>query len=416
VDGALLLVAALGFGASLLIALTGGVVLEVGGVRLSLTTGTNLRALATLSLLCWLWRRWRPTLTMTLSLPRIAADSRMTALVLIVAAVLMTPIVASALDLWQQGQYVSRTYVWRSAPAGVDVGTVLTGNPFNGMWGDRVMRLHAMLGISSFDGPLWMGLVPVVLVMTRRSWRHREDAALWLLVLGVFLIWALGPYLLVLGMNTGLPLPQTMLRYVPIASNAHIPGHAAVLVYLAVSVLLAIALAEWRPARARSLTAALLATILVDFSPAPFPTFAPDRPRVYEHLALLPSGGVLEIPFGIRDGFGESGRLDPRVMYYQTIHQKPIAGGYISRLPADATAHSTSGTLGTLLQLSAGDKTPDDLPAGAVADAARFLLDSRFRYVVVNRDTANAGVQLFVQALPLRHIMSDGSRELYAIE
>ena len=414
VDGALLLVAAVGLVAAFLIFLTGGLVLEFRGVRLSLTTGTNLKALATLAVLCWLWRRWRPSPTIAPVRAHLVADSGMIALVLVVAAALMLPIIARAAALWQAGEYVSRSYVWRSAPAGVDVGTLLIGNPFNGLWGEWVMGVYGTLGMTPFDGPLWMGVVPIVLVMTRHSWRDREEASLWLLVLGVFLVWALGPYLLVLGVQTGLPLPQTLLRYVPIVSNAHIPSHAAILVYLAASVLLAIALSGLRSPRAGRHTAVLLAATLVDFSPAPFPTVRPDRPRIYERLAALPAGAVLEIPFGIRDGFGEQGRLDPRVMYYQTIHGKPIAGGYISRLPASATARSQSGTFGTLLQLS--DREPGDPPIGLGDQAFGFVRRSGFKYVVVNKETATTEVQQFVRAWPLRLIMTDGSRELYAVE
>ena len=45
-------------------------------------------------------------------------------------------------------------------------------------------------------------------------------------------------------------------------------------------------------------------------------------------------GAVLELPLGIRDGFGEYGVLDSRVQDHQTLHEKPLVGGFVSRMPA----------------------------------------------------------------------------------
>ena len=79
-------------------------------------------------------------------------------------------------------------------------------------------------------------------------WLDSEEARRWKVVLGVFAIWALGPFLTIGGFDTGLPLPQALARFVPLVENARMPGRAMVCVYLALGVLMALRVArsDWR--------------------------------------------------------------------------------------------------------------------------------------------------------------------------
>src|SRR5207245_2015385 len=88
-------------------------------------------------------------------------------------------------------------------------------------------------------------------------------------IAGVCFVWSLGPYLRVLGFNTGVMLPQTVLRYVPIVANARIPGRAFVIVQLMAAILGAMALASIDAARARRawLPSAAILVLLIDFVP-----------------------------------------------------------------------------------------------------------------------------------------------------
>lgn len=413
-DAALLVVAGGAALVALLVWWTGGFVIRPGGVRISLTTGTNVRALACAAFLAWLWRIRRPQVTWHLVRERVTRDARVTGILCAVALVCVAPLIAAALELWRGGHYVSQTYLWRSAPAGADLATIALGNPFNGIWGAAVMDLYGDLGMNAFAGPLWLGVAPVVLIATRRAWMTNEASRLWVLVTAVFLVWALGPYLLLFGMNTGLPLPQVLLRFLPILSNARIPGHAAIFVALGAAVLLALSLASWRPHRPVLAISALLVLIAADFWAAPIPLVVLDRPPIYERLLRLPPGAVLELPLGIRDGFGEEGRLDPSVFLHQTIHGRPILSGYVSRLsPVLRARYRDSAVLEALLRLSAGER-PSSLPEPqAVTDVLR---SSGVAYVVVDERTASAPLLEFVSILPLRLIDEDDQRQLFALQ
>ena len=156
---------------------------------------------------------------------------------------------------------------------------------------------------------------------------------------------------------------------------------------------------------------------MIDFLPVPFPIRAVDRPAVYTMLRSLPPGGILEIPLGVRDGFGADGRIDPRTLFFQTIHEKPMVGGYISRVPQSIKdAYRTSPVLGPLLRLS-GALAPLAPPGpDAGRHAGEFLRQQGVRYVIVDTEIATPEVRAYVEAMPVRVIARDGTRLLYGLE
>ena len=71
------------------------------------------------------------------------------------------------------------------------------------------------------------------------------------LVFALFFVWALGSHLLVAGRNTALLLPAALRQFVPVLSNARMPGRAMVMAYLAIAMLAAFGLAELRRQHSR---------------------------------------------------------------------------------------------------------------------------------------------------------------------
>lgn len=412
----LLIAAALALAAlAIAIAITGGIVFTIGHTRVSATTGYNIRTAAWLLFACWLWRRLRPGVRLSLtSRHRIKRDARVLALTAAVFIVGMLPLLLGSLSLWQQGDYISQAYFWRSGPEGVDLATLVLGNPFHPIWGAAIQRFYASVGIDPIEGVTWLGIVPIALLAaTWRTWRHRPHARLWTIVAGVFFVWALGADLRVLDARTGLYLPEVLLRFVPIVANARMPGRAIVLVYLSLAVLVAVALTSLRDRRMRVLVAAVL---LLEALPFRLPLFALDRPHVYVSLASMPAGGVLEIPLGVRDGFGERGAFDSRSLYYQTIHGKPIAGGFVARMsPALSAQYRESPALNTLLALSAGEPVDTDTRRRSRDALIGFLESSNIRYIVVDMRTTRLPLHEFLASLPLVLIDSDTGHRLYRV-
>lgn len=398
---------------------SGGGVWSVGSVRLSMTTGRNLQTAGWIVLLTWLWVRWRPGIHVSLApLAHVRRDARLIGVLALVAGLGVGPLAWRGLQLWIHGDYVSQQYFWSTAPPGVDLASLLVGNPFHPIWGHAVERLYAKYRMLPIESTAWFGVAPVVwLAWTRASWLRARAARRWLTVGSVFFLWALGPRLTAFGFNTGLLLPATLVRFVPIVANARIPGRAIVVVYMAASVLLAMALAATRGADRRWVHWAIGAVTLLDFAASPFPLFALDQPRLYLELASLPEGAVIDAPFGVRDGFGELGSLDHRMLYYQSIHGKPLVGGFAARVPESLKRRYLSAPgLGTLLRLSAGAPAAEMVVTREDAAATAFLRARDIRYIVLNTNTATADLKAYVRScLRTTLLATEHERELYVI-
>jgi hypothetical protein len=198
-------------------------------------------------------------------------------------------------------------------------------------------------------------------------------------------------------------------------NNARIPGRAIVVVYLALAILAAWGfLSLWRTQR-RVLAGALAVLALADIVPLRPELYTIERPRLYEILKTHPPGAVCELPFGLRDGFGQVGRFDERVLLFQTRHERPLVGGFQARLPATLVPkYESLPVIGTLLSLSGGAALPPARPSPE--EAGRVLADLGIRYVIVNRSTSPpALLQYVTDVLPLDRIAIEGDRMLFAV-
>jgi hypothetical protein len=158
-------------------------------------------------------------------------------------------------------------------------------------------------------------------------------AALWF-VLVLFAVLSLGPVLHVWGVVVpAIRLPYAALgRLLPPLRMSGCPIRMTVFVALAAGLLIPVQVERmvsrrtggavtWRGFGA----AALLALLIVEFLPKPIPTVNPPVPAWVNVLAAQSKRYAL---YDIDNLQGESAALD-----YQTRHQVPMVGGYISRVP-----------------------------------------------------------------------------------
>jgi hypothetical protein len=353
----------------------------------------------------------------------IRAGSRNVAAALTTAALLVLVAVAPLLSrlarLRTTGDYVSPTFGWKSSPGGVDVATLLL-NPFGLVLG----TVHATFPshINIIEGTCTIGVALLIIlfcgwsfITTTRMW---SDARAWRAVALGFGLWALGPYLLVAGHRTPLMLPALVFQHLPLLDNARMPGRAIVVVYLALSVLTAATLAAvavtWTR---RSVFVTLTVIAIAELLPLPVPAWTPDVPQPVVALSHAPRGAVLDLPLGLRDGFGEIGRLDPRGPWYQTIHGHPMGGGFVARLsPAIRRTYEMSPALSLMLKLSSvnagGEVEVPDIPRAAFLSE---LGTQGFRYVLLHRDSAAPRLNAFILQLGLPLITADNTCALYEL-
>lgn len=182
---------------------------------------------------------------------------------------------------------------------------------------------------------VYPGLV-VVALATLAVWRRWPAARAWLVLAVATALLSLGPLLKIGGRVSSVPLPYTWLAQLPFFGWSRAPGRLNETVMLALAVLAALG-AGWllgRKAGRAWLVPALALLVLAEYLVVwPFPTDIRPVPAYYRALAGESlAGGVLEMPVvGSR-------RASNYAMYYQTIHQHPLAGGYIERDPPGTVA------------------------------------------------------------------------------
>jgi hypothetical protein len=286
----------------------------------------------------------------------------------------------------------------------------------HGASGGLVRNLYARLGIDVIESCAWLGVAPLVLSLyaLRRRW---NDAAVrtWAAVGAVFFVWALGSHVFAFGRNTAMMMPELLLRFVPIASNARMPGRAMVVVYLAVAILGSIGAADYSARRRRPAVALSIIAIVVlaELFTAPFPIVPIECPAIYQTLRDRPErGSVAELPLGVADGLGAITPMDNRMLVCQTIHRRPLVGGFVARLsPQVLAAYRADPLLAGWLRLS-GDALAE-VPRDLQTPAERLKADG-IDFVMLHRATASAAMRSYVDSLPLTLIAEDEDLVLYA--
>ena len=390
---------------------SGGRTVDLGDLEVAARTPQNALTAMWIFVLGWILAGWRATLAIdpasTVRIRRAASVAWRVAAVFAAGA---APLLWQAARLVARGEYVTQQYGWRSVPHGVDLIAPLLGHPLHPLMAGVSVPAYAALRQDYVEVIGWLGIVPAALLIAAGRMRPAGAAAheirTWAIIAIAFGLFALGPFLLIGGFDTGLKLPEILLRFVPFAANARMPGRAMSGVYLAIAVLIAIAVSgaagRWRSPALQWLLVGLVA---FEFWDAPIRLTPLDRPAVYAALAGSPAGAVCEVPFGIGDGLGiGAGTQERRALFYATQHEHPLVGGYIGRMPADALErYSRNPMTANLLRLSGG---------GAPLQVTPNADPSPCRYLVVDRAASPAALRAYVAQLPGERLAADEARDL----
>jgi hypothetical protein len=343
---------------------------------------------------------------------------RLTAAAALFGALLLSPTLFGAAQRVLEGSWVSPPTYWRSSPAGVDLLALLAPNPAH-PW------VRAVAGDAQSAAPTHyveytaaLGLVPLA-VIALAAWRAGLRSRGWFWTLGIYFCLALGPFVHIAGVNTYVPGPWAVLRYVPIIGLTRMPGRFAVVAALAVSVLFAMglrAMAERWPARRRLLLATVGLLLAFELLPAPRPLYSAAVPSIYDVVRADPRPvRILELPFGVRDGVSTEGDFSARYQFHQTVHGKPLMGGYLSRVSERRFREvRTSGMLGMLLTLSDGRTPTPAARAAQIARAPQFVVRANLGWVVIHPSRTPPALEAFVrEAFALERVAADGDAVLY---
>jgi hypothetical protein len=256
----------------------------------------------------------------------------------------------------------------------------------------RPDRLNPLFGAHRAMVAYSLGYLAILLGLLG-LWRVWRRGIFWALVVVLFYLLALGPFLRIGARQWDLPLlPYNLLYRLPMGNIARVPLRFLIVITIALSILaawgvgwLVQALARRWPQRATLAstlaTGAILALVLAELFPAPRPTAATAIEPFYTTLAAGPPGAVYELPYDDR----------ALAMYHATAHKRPVIGGYVSRpvpyplLNGVAVISELRNRSDQLLQQL---QEPDIVQQQPLYTQAVAIFDAYdIRYVILRRDS-----------------------------
>jgi hypothetical protein len=398
------------------IILRGGGRVEWLGVRVSVKhLYTPVLILTVLGLLR-LWMTLRPRIAW---MPAALRPHLKSAVVAATTSVLvLSPVLTVMAAHLSDRPWMAPRTLWRSSPPGLDLLAFLVPNPTSSSLGWVASGwLSSMPGgfvehVGSIPWTATFAIAVAVLYAGLRLPRY------WIWFTAGAALLAMGPFVTVAGWQTYVPTPWAVLRYFPVVGAARMPTRFSVLVMLGVAAMLTFAVRALRVhTRRRWLPAVTVAAcLLIELLPAPRPLHQVRVPSFYKHISTDPRPvRVLTLPFGLRDGTSSYGDFSASTQFFQTIHEKSLIGGYISRLPRRGLdTYRRSHRVSVLLDLSAGRPVSAERLERAIERAHLSQPRLEIGYVIIQ--TGRVSPQLFSfakAAFDLEFVTAEYGHELY---
>ncbi len=269
---------------------------------------------------------------------------RRTALTFVIFAGLTLPLLFPMFQqLLHGGSYM---YTTGFSQYSADLVAFVVPSKLNPLFGPIVAPIYQHLTGNLAEQTVFVGYVGLVLSALAIIRLRTREVRFWALALVIFLVLSLGPVLQVNGAvvrvpgvvpyigNAAVPLPYSVLKYLPVFSIARVTSRWDVMVMLCVSVLSGFGLQylvnRWHSSgrivrKENVLCLAVAGLILFEFLSVPYPTYTTAVPAFYQKMGTDPQDyAVFEVaPPSLS-----------QMMYYQTISHKQLVNGYVSRTPS----------------------------------------------------------------------------------
>ncbi len=224
-----------------------------------------------------------------------------------------------------------RPAVLGAASFSADLLSFFVPSPLQTWWGAWAERVGGLAQAPVVERGVFLGVLPLLLAACG-LWLARRRAAFWAVFAGFCFLLALGPVLQIAGHPFGnVPLPYRLLQLLPGVNVSRVPARFALLVTLALAILAGLGLVGLRARFPRLdrgafrfvVTPLLVAALLAEHLAIPYPLTATEESPFYRQLAASAEPGtILELPFSLTRSTS---------LFGQTIHGRPIVGGYLSR-------------------------------------------------------------------------------------
>ena len=231
-------------------------------------------------------------------------------------------------------------------------------------------------------------IVLAILGIIGKHWR-RQAVWWWIIALG-FALLAMGPLLQIDGQILNISMPYQLLsHFIPAFSITGIPGRFVVMTSLALAILVAYGLTNLihrlgvngqQSAVNYGITMVVSLLIILEFLPVPLRLTSTKLDDFYTQVGADPE------TYAIHDIKWDANYL----LHAQTIHSKPLVGGWLARLPEEQAAFLNQGGLDkSFLYLMLGPKGKNLTDPAAVQLALQNELDVRnVRYIIDHDNVA----------------------------
>jgi len=335
-----------------------------------------------------------------------------------VAVVMLSPVLyAVGVRIIDTG-FESSPIRWRSSPAGVDLVSFFLPNPNHPLAPDAIRAWLTPRPDQYLENVASIPLVALMVIAAAIGARWRPSR-IWIAVTAAFALLALGPFVHIAGFNTHIPGPWAFARYLPIVRLARTPARLSIVVMLGVSMLFAAAvthLGDRWPRQRRVLLLVVAVAMLFELLPAPRPLYSASAPAFYARIAQDPRNVTLmELPVGVRDGTSSVGNFTARSQFFQTVHGKPLVGGYLSRVSRKRIAEvRQDALLDALITLSEGGTLDRARESALLERGPEFIRRGHIGYVVIDNDRTPPALREFaVRVLRLQHVAAEDSYDLF---
>jgi hypothetical protein len=324
---------------------------------------------------------------------------------------------------WSESVKLSADLVGLVSPTNLN--PLFTGHgPDLAHWTQALRLVEESKGRFSDINTVFLGWVTLALALLG-LWVTRGRARVWVWTALIFGVLSLGPLLQINGRyrfsldgmlpeGVTVPLPFTLLHFIPVINANRTPNRNSVILMLALAVLAAYGVA-WLLSRlaggvpgakfqvpgsrfpipdtrypltfpAALLTGLIIAAVILEHLAIPLPTTDARIPSVYRQLAAEPGDfSILQLPLGWRDSYGALGSELTLLQYFQTAHGKPMLGGNISRAPDYKMAYFERIPLfKALTDLELYREPAPEVDAAARAQAADLMALYDVRYLITS--------------------------------
>lgn len=225
-------------------------------------------------------------------------------------------------------------------------------------------------------------LVGSAIALTSSAWVRR-----WLFIAGMFFVLCLGPQLHVAGQAILSHLPYEWIIRLPLVGFGRAPSRFAVFLMLALAVVggLGASALETRYPKAKWLLPLIGILIFGEFLIIPVrldDRFSTMSPYYWTLRTAEDSAIVLDVPVDLVGAQGLGGDY----MLYQTVHQKRIVSGYISRTPRYVLRLWDYPFLKTLRARIYNGHAPYDFDVQTLSQARKELSELDIKYVILHKN------------------------------